>query len=300
MAIYSWILEHSDIIGLIIDFIALVVSVILTVVIYKLERRHEKEHEAAEEKAQKAALAEAARVFLIDNDDEVDYLPLAALAAKLKLKRKHCRNITTRFMRCSEKQQREILCQANIPDIQLSMDEVWAALEKLQADLQRYEFGRSILYDGAKYLHRAFDRWAAVEIDDVNPYIFEDPEKSEWHNSSECQGKVSWRFSDNASPLSSYIWSYLNAEKLGLDKNQIEPPVDMVFQKCNLGTCDEQEMTFWTMRIIIDACHSFCTTQVTDIFDECLIKTQEDMYYYTLATLCATYTAKEGEQNDRT
>ena len=86
MAIYSWILEHSDIIGLIIDFIALVVSVILTVVIYKLERRHEKEHEAAEEKAQKAALAETARVFLIDNDDEVDYLPLAALAAKLKLK----------------------------------------------------------------------------------------------------------------------------------------------------------------------------------------------------------------------
>lgn len=110
MAIYSWILEHSDIIGLIIDFIALVVSVILTVVIYKLERRHEKEHEAAEEKAQKAALAEAARVFLIDNDDEVDYLPLAAIAAKLKLKRKHCRNITTRFIRCSEKQQREILC----------------------------------------------------------------------------------------------------------------------------------------------------------------------------------------------
>ncbi len=44
--------------------------------------------------------------------------------------------------------------------------------------------------DGAKYLHRAFERWAAVEIDDVNPYIFEDPEKSEWHNSSECQGTV--------------------------------------------------------------------------------------------------------------
>ena len=158
MAIYSWILEHSDIIGLIIDFIALVVSVILTVVIYKLERRHEKEHEAAEEKAQKAALAEAARVFLIDNDDEVDYLPLAAIAAKLKLKRKHCRNITTRFIRCSEKQQREILCQANIPDIQVSMDESWAALEKLQADLQRYEFGRSMHYicDCAPKLRRSY------------------------------------------------------------------------------------------------------------------------------------------------
>ena len=300
MAIYSWILEHSDIIGLIIDFIALVVSVILTVVIYKLERHHEKEHEAAEEKAQKMAMAEAAKVFLIDNDDEVEYLPLAEIAAKLNLKRKHCRSITTRFLRCSEAQQREILHQANIADIQVSTEAVSAALKSLQSDLDKYEFGRSILYDGAKYLHRAFERWAAVEIDDDNPYIFEDPEKSEWHNSSECQGKVSWRFSDNASLLSSYIWSYLNAEKLGLDKNQIEPPVDMVFQKCNLGTCDEQGMTFWTMRIIVDACHSVCTTQVTDIFDECLIKTQEDMYYYTLATLCATYTAKEGEQNDRT
>ena len=106
MAIYSWILEHSDIIGLIIDFIALVVSVILTVVIYKLERRHEKEHEAAEEKAQKAALAEAARVFLIDNDDEVDYLPLAALAAKLKLKRKH------RLTRAHREKQLKMSCQA--------------------------------------------------------------------------------------------------------------------------------------------------------------------------------------------
>ena len=298
MTIYNWILEHCDIIGLVIDFIALVVSVILTVVIYKLERRHEKEHEAAEEKAQKAALAEAAKVFLVDNDDEVEYLPLAAIAAKLKLKRKHCRNITTRFLRCSEKQQSEILCQANIPDIQISMDEVSAALGKLQTDLQQYEFGRSILYDGAKYFHRAFERWAAVEVDNVNPYIFENPEKSEWYNGPESQGNISWRFSDNSSPLSSYMWCYLHAEELELNKAQIAPPIDMVFQQCNLGTCDEQDMTFWTMRIIIDACHSFCKTEIADFFDECLIETQEDMYYYTLATLCATYPTKEGEQND--
>lgn len=216
MAIYSWILEHSDIIGLIIDFIALVVSVILTVVIYKLERRHEKEHEAAEEKAQKAALAETARVFLIDNDDEVDYLPLAA---KLKLKRKHCRNITTRFMRCSEKQQREILCQANIPDIQLSMDEVWAALESLQSDLDKYEFGRYILYDGAKYLHRAFERWSEVEVNDINPYIFENIESREWHGT---QSEIPWYVTSHSATLSDYMWSYMHAEKQ--NRQQITPP----------------------------------------------------------------------------
>ena len=294
MAIYSWILEHSDIIGLIIDFIALVVSVILTVVIYKLERRHEKEHEAAEEKAQKAALAETARVFLIDNDDEVDYLPLAALAAKLKLKRKHCRNITTRFMRCSEKQQREILCQANIPDIQLSMDEVWAALESLQSDLDKYEFRRYILYDGAKYLHRAFERWSEVEVNDINPYIFENIESREWHGT---QSEIPWYVTSHSATLSDYMWSYMHAQKQ--NRQQITPPVDMVFQQCNLGSCDEQKVTFWTMRIIIDACHTFSDISRCDDLDESLIQTQEDMYYYTLATLCTAYPTEGGTVNDK-
>ena len=99
---YDWILEHSDSIGLSIDFISLIVSIFLTVIIYRLERRHEKEHELAEEKAQKLAVFEVAKVFLIDNDDEVEYLPLAEIAAKLNLKRKHYRSITTRFLRCSQ------------------------------------------------------------------------------------------------------------------------------------------------------------------------------------------------------
>ena len=136
--IFRCVLEHSDIIGLLIDLIALIVSTVLTFIIYKLERRHEEEHEAAEEKAQKMAMAEAAKVFLLDNDDEVEYLPLAEIAAKLNLKRKHCRSITTRFLRCSEAQQREILHQANIADIQVSTEAVSAALKSLQSDLDKF------------------------------------------------------------------------------------------------------------------------------------------------------------------
>ena len=79
---YDWILEHSDSIGLSIDFISLIVSIFLTVIIYRLERRHEKEHELAEEKAQKLAVFEVAKVFLIDNDDEVDYNSFFTLLSK--------------------------------------------------------------------------------------------------------------------------------------------------------------------------------------------------------------------------
>ena len=72
-----------------------------------------------------------------------------------------------------------------------------------------------------------------------------------------------------------------------------------MFQQCNLGTCDEQTMTFWTMRIIIDACRVFNDASCFDDFDESLIETQEDMYYYTLATLCTAYPTG-GIVNDKT
>lgn len=89
----------------------------------------------------------------------------------------------------------------------------------------------------------------------------------------------------------------MHAEKQ--NRQQITPPVDMVFQQCNLGFCDEQMMTFWTMRIIIDACHTFSDISRCDDFDESLIQTQEDMYYYTLATLCTAYPTEGGNVNDK-
>ena len=231
---------------------------------------------------------------MIDNDEEIEYLPLAEIASKLKLKRKHCRNLITRYLRCNEQQQQEILRQANIPNIQVSMMEAQHALEALQIDLNNYHFGRNILYDGAKYLHHAFERWTDIPVDDVNPYIFENLKESEWHGK---QSEIVWRFSNCNTALSSYMWDYLHAEELGIDKDKIAPPIDMVFQQCNLGTCDESIMTFWTMRIIIDACYTIKEPQYEDIFDEALIQTQEDMYYYTLAVLCQAY-ATGGEKSE--
>ena len=293
MTIYRWIIENSSIISLSIDFIALFVSIVLTIIIYRLERRHEKEHEAAEEKAQKIALSEAAKVFLIDNDDEVEYLPLAEIAAKLNIKRKHCRLITTRFLRCSDAQQREILHQANIANISVSKEAVSVAFDKLQSDLDKYKFGWNILRDGVKYLHRAFKECSEVEVGDVNPYIFENIENREL---DATQSKIPLYIINNLSTLSDYMWDYMHVEEQSREK--ITPPVNMVFQQCNLGICDGKTMNFWIMRIIIDACHTFNDITCFDDFDESLIQTQEDMYYYTLATLCTAYPMEEVIVND--
>lgn len=294
MEIYSWIIEHSVILGLIISFFTLLVTFFLTLIIYLLGRQHEKEREKTEEAAQKLAVIEAAKIFLIDNDEEVEYLSLAEIAASLKLKRKHCRQLITRYLRCNELQQQEIIRQANIADIQIAMDGVRFALKLLQADLERYRFGRSILYDGAKYLHRAIERWSNVTIEDANPYIFENLRMSEWHEDP----SISWRLCNGNATLFSYMWDYLHSDEFNVDRNNIVPPIDMVFQQCNLGACDESIMTFWTMRIIIDACHTFKYGQYNSFFDESLIQTQEDMYYYTLAVLCSTYPQEEANCNE--
>ena len=52
------------------------------------------------------------------------------------------------------------------------------------------------------------------------------------------------------------------------------------------------------MQIIIDSCLNFSSETVPFSFDENLIQTQEDMYYYTLLVLYETYCQKEMEDKN--
>ena len=83
----------------VVDVLSLIATVVLTVAIYWLQRSHEKEREQMEVVAQKKAVAEAARVFLIDNEDEIECLPMSAIAKSLNLKRKNHRAKTTNLIR---------------------------------------------------------------------------------------------------------------------------------------------------------------------------------------------------------
>ena len=296
MAIYEWIVYHNDFIGIIIDFLSLIATITLAIVIYCLERKHEKDRDAAQEHAKENAIQEAAKVFLIDNDNEIEYLPLAVIANNLHLKRKHHRTVITRYLRCSGQLQQEILRQANITPVDFTMETVNTALENLRDDIKKNNFGMDILYDGGKYLHHAFSYWSEIPVEDVQPFIFEDLKKSE---SGGAEDAVSWRISNGTNSLLVYMWNYLHPEWLEIDGLRIQPPIDMVFLKCNLSYAEESKMTFWTMRIIIDACRVFKDLYASDLFDEGLIQNQEDMYYYTLAVLCKAYAPEKGEKDDQ-
>ena len=256
------------------DVLSLIATVVLTVAIYWLQRSHEKEREQMEVKAQKKAVAEAARVFLIDNEDEIEYLPLSAIAKSLNLKRKHHRAITTKFLRCSEEVQKEILKQVNFQPIEVSKEQVSTVLKLLRDDIKTYCFGRDVLYDGAKYFHRAMERYSDKEIETVNPYIFEDIKRTHFYQGDSL--KLLKDTSYNGT-LYGYMHDYIHSADLGKSKWLLQPPIDMVLSQCNLAGCPEDIMTFWMMRIIIDCCRVFAESEEDFIFDEDLIKTQEDM-----------------------
>lgn len=273
------------------DVLSLIATVVLTVAIYWLQRSHEKEREQMEVEAQKKAVAEAARVFLIDNEDEIEYLPLSAIAKSLKLKRKHHRAITTKFLRCSEEVQKEILKQANFQLIEVSKEQVSAALKLLKDDIKTYCFGRDVLYGGAKYFHRAMERYSDEKIETVNPYRFEDFVNTRLYEDEHGLQKNT-KFNIT---LYDYMYDYRHS---GRTNWLIQKPMDMVWERCNLGECPEEIMTFWTMRIVIDCCRVFAKSEEDIIFDENLIETQEDMYYYAVMALYSTYIAKKEEGAD--
>ena len=276
----------------IVDVLSLIATVVLTVAIYWLQRSHEKEREQMEVEAQKKAVAEAARVFLIDNEDEIEYLPLSAIAKSLNLKRKHHRAITTKFLRCSEEVQKEILKQVNFQPIEVSKEQVNAALKQLKDDIKTYCFGRDVLYDGAKYFHRAMECYSGEKIETVNPYRFEDFVNTRLYEDDAHRLLKDTQFNRT---LYDYMYDYRHS---GRTNWLTQKPMDMVWEQCNLDGCPEEIMTFWMMRIVIDCCRVFDESEEGFIFDEDLIETQEDMYYYAVMALYSTYIAKKEEGAD--
>lgn len=279
------ILKNLDVCSFAVEIISLIVSVAMTIIIYRMERN-------VAAKAQKLETENAAERFLLANEEEIEYLPLSQAAAALqkdlhsKLKRKHCRMITTRYLYVRPETRSEILRQAGIEEIIVSQAKIDAALKALQEDMQKYRFGRDFLYDNAKYLHRALENYASEPVENCNPHVFKD-------FSSADQNEAMRFIIESPKTLGFYMDQYIHPESYKADKSAMKPPVDMVWEMVNQildnGDCNENVLTFWVMRIIIDSCHVFHPHSVEVGFEEYQIQTQEDMYYYTLLTLCKAY-----------
>ena len=153
-------IPFSDWVQIVIGLLSLAATIVISLFIYWLQSRHEKEIEQLQNAQRKAELENKADQFLIENESERGYLPWCIFAAKLHRHEHHTRKIYTAFCKCPDELQIKILERAGFStqgfNEKLHIRE-W--IEFLKADIETYQLGCDVLYDGAKYFHRGFSRY---------------------------------------------------------------------------------------------------------------------------------------------
>ena len=292
-------MSASEIIQIVLSVLSLVATVAVSVIIYKFERKNEKlrEKELERQKAKETELA--AKNFIIDNQKDIELLPLAIISKSLHEYDNNIRNIYTKFKKCDIDVQKEILRQEKCP-ITLIDSKGWLdpLLDKFKTLEEQYKLAtKSLLYDGFKYLHRAYERYRKEKIEEIDPFDFVVPgyeNNLRWMNSKE---PIKTNFYSYADHYLARVYKELNNIGLGNAIYPVQPPMDLLFEQFNLGGCEEKIVCFWIMKYIITICEILYTHELTGVqkeswrhssIDEYKIETYEDMYYYTAYILYKT------------
>lgn len=230
-----------------------------------------------------------AREFCINHEEEIELLPLCQIAVFINPLHKYVRQMYTDFCLCTETVRKAILSTMNCKMIKFTDDDwVSKSLELFDRIIHEKKLCTvSYLYDGAKYFHRAFERYSDVSVR-YNPWIFEqvvDPHQSMPKQKHLCSFNI-------------ILWDYL--EMIQDDANRkLEPPLDTMWNYCRDVETPERCVTYWVCMSMIAVC-SILVHMASDVSKkdaendvahidigdaESLINTEEDMYLYALLEL---------------
>jgi len=245
--------------------------------------------ETADEKRRKAEIAERARAFIIDHDEERGYLPLCAIAASVNGLRKHKRAIYNDFNKCPTEVQNEILRQADycfkVIEGNKWVDECVAELEKYIKAHKLSNRSDAYLYNGAKYLHRGFDNHGNQEIGNS---ILRVP------------------LDDGTTVLvGTYISNYIdfNIENDVRKALYKIPPFNLILDP--LANANEDIFCLWMMELVADTCADAFNVERdcsdyklgwNDVSGDAYEERYEDKYYHTLQCLYLAF-SKQNRKN---
>lgn len=304
MNFVNFVNNNSSIIQIALSFFTLIVTFALSVVIYRLQRAHEKQTANENERRRRDTLSENAKIFLIDNQNETDYLPLCIMAANVNKYSKNIRKIYTHFKKCPVELQTEILKQQNIPlSIAESHEWIDRFIQKLVEHSKEYKLGRNLLYDGAKYFHRGLKLYGEHKTDEINTFIFDVPSMSK----NPTGGKITNRNSFTLY-VDRYLEFVLRDREDSKDKPELlpqVPPYDVLWEKQKLASCEEDVISFWAMETIISTCTAFFRHDIVGKdraewreidSGNAQIETFEDLYYQALLILYTAYASEANPQ----
>ncbi len=286
-----------EITTLIISILSLLASGFVSFAIFYMGKK-------SDDKRYKADVEYQARKFIIDHgDNDILYLPYCVIASGVNRHHKHLRQIYNDFDALPNDVQKEVLKQAGY-DYQLieSPDWIDEGIKEAEDFAEKYGFGDTFLYDGAKYFHRAFsDHSSALTSNyhELEP-LFDD--KLGW-NSPETIKMVQ----TNKLSFSLYLESYYRAFVLNdetLTKKDVIKPLDYLKAVKDFPNCNEEELCFWMMVSVSELSALVLRTRHGGFLNEVNIdgeisrgdaipETFEDKYYESLMSLYTLYLDKK-------
>lgn len=280
----------AEIVQIIIGVLTLIVTAFVPVMIYWLQKRHEKEIDDVRKEQAAKELANKANEFLIDHENERDYLPRCVIAAALHRHEHHTRKIYMDYCRCDIELQKEILKQAGFTVESIEGDKwVGKAFDHIREYIKAHCLGRDWLYDGAKYFHRGFERYREEKWEDT-PQVFEPVIKNNTVRTAFGTNKI-----DIGSYIDEYLWQKAHAENPSRAENLI-PPIDYVEKTQSISICDEKEVCRWIMDIVFNVAIIAHNTDpakrdnaLRENFTDAFAETFEDRYYEAMLTIYYTF-----------
>ena len=285
-------------ISLIVGILSVVISTFLTVTIFRYQKKQDKRLSNLQNELKQKEIEEKAKRFIIENNNELQYLSFCVFAYNIRSLKKHKRKIYTEYCLCSPEVQKEILYLNNICT-ELPNNDKWldAALECLKKDIVIHEFGRNVLYDGAKLFHKGVELYG----NDV------------WTNSdSQCIfnpiGRDLVFFSEQPKNFIGYIEEYMyfkySEYKPTFFNTNPLAPIDYVWEKESLASAEEYKACAWVMEIVYAVSQTVIFNKyiekenVSNMIKESdvIIETFEDKYYQAVQALYNAYYSKSYHQ----
>ncbi len=243
--------------------------------------------------AENEIVFQQAQAFCIEYEEYIEFLPLCQIASSVNQFHKYVRQMYTDYCKCSIAVRTKIL-EINDCRILDFSDKAW--IDKSVSLFDKVIHERKLctvnyLYDGAKYFHRAFERYAGYHVE-FDPWIFNPLIKFEnpiFGTELKCN-------------LYRCIADYLELLKDNPEYDDV-PPLDAIWAYCRDGNTPEPDVTYWVCMSIIASCSQLVDQSIddndlyyVDLGDsEHLINTQEDMYLYALLELYKLYYRSNGK-----
>ena len=284
----------SDIIQLVFSAISLVITISISIFLFKLEQRQSKRflQERTEQKLEE--LDHNAENFIIQNSQEIEYLPLCVFANKLNNTHGHKRNIYNNFNMCSEELQAKILEKQNIKITKLP-DQDWlsACTDRLIADIEKHQLGKNLFFDDAKYVQQCFFHFSKENTPNLDRSIFR---YQDYYINNETMTPLSICQSHLHLYISKFL-TFSHDKNINNNPSNIEfrPPCDYVYKLS--AKKDNKIYCYWNallMRYLSSALRKHNeTTRFVNITYSPVIDTKieyfEDLYYSALYELYLTY-----------